>query len=70
MDRVEDIEAAIERLAPAEYQRIVDWLGAREQARWDAQLDRDSSAGKLDFLFEEADRESAQRTLREWPPEA
>jgi hypothetical protein len=37
------------------------------QAPWD-EIDRDSSAGKLDFLFEEAERESAHGLLREWPP--
>ncbi len=54
MDRVEEIEAAIDGLPPEEYRRIVQWLHVREQARWDEQMDRDSSAGKLDFLFEEA----------------
>jgi hypothetical protein len=68
MDRVEEIQAAIESLPAPEYQRIAKWFEAREQARWDAQLDRDSSSGKLYFLFEEADRESARRALRQWPP--
>jgi hypothetical protein len=68
MDRVEEIEAAITGLAPDEYGRLVQWFRAREQARWDEQLDRDSSAGKLDFLFREAEEESAQGSLREWPP--
>jgi hypothetical protein len=30
-----------------------------EQPRWDEQMDRDSSTGKLDFLFREAENESA-----------
>jgi hypothetical protein len=68
MDRVEEIEAAIQHLPPEEYQRLVQWFRSREQARWDEQMDRDSSTGKLDFLFEEAERESAQGLLREWPP--
>jgi hypothetical protein len=34
---------------------------------WDEEIDQDSSAGKLDFLFEEAERESGQGLLREWP---
>jgi hypothetical protein len=68
MDRVEEIEAAIQGLPPQEYERLVEWFRAREQTRWDQQTDRDSSAGKLDFLFEEAERESAQGLLREWPP--
>ncbi len=68
MDRVEEIEAAIEGLPPEEYRRIAQWFHAREQERWDEQMDRDSSAGKLDFLFEEAESESAKGLLREWPP--
>jgi len=67
MSRVEEIEAAIEGLPPEEYQRIVQWLQLREQKRWDDQMDADSAAGKLDFLFDEADRESAKGLLREWP---
>jgi SOS-response transcriptional repressor LexA len=67
MDRVEEIEAAIDGLSPAEYQRIIQWLRVREGKRWDEQMDRDSSAGKLDFLFEEAESESAKRLLGEWP---
>jgi hypothetical protein len=68
MDRVEEIEAAIQHLPPEEYQRLVQWFRSREQARWDEQMDRDCSAGELDFLFDEAERESAQGLLREWPP--
>jgi hypothetical protein len=66
MDRVEEIEAAIDGLPPAEYRRIIRWLRVREGER-DEQMDRDSSAGKLDFLFEEVEIESAQGLLREWP---
>jgi hypothetical protein len=69
MSRVEEIEAAIDGLPPAEYRRIVQWFRAREQKRWDNQLDSDSAAGKLDLLFDEAESESAKGLLREWPPE-
>ena len=41
----------------------------REQTRWDEQMDQDSSAGKLDFLFRESENESALKRLRQWPPE-
>lgn len=67
MDRVEEIEAAISGLRPEEYRRFVEWFRAREQMRWDDQMDRDSSTGKLDVLFTEAESESAQGLLREWP---
>ena len=68
MSRVEEIEAAIDGLPPEDYRRIVQWFRVREQNRWDEQLDADSSAGKLDFLFDEAESESVQCHLREWPP--
>jgi len=68
MDRVEEIESAITSLPPEEYRRLVDWIRAREQTRWDEQMDQDSAAGKLDFLFREAEDESAQGLARNWPP--
>jgi hypothetical protein len=67
MSRVEEIEAAIDGLSPEEYRRIVQWFRVREQRRWDEQMDADSLAGKLDFLFDEAEDESARGLLREWP---
>ena len=68
MDRVEEIEAAISGLPPEQYRRLAEWFQALEQQRWDEKMDRDSLAGKLDFLFEEAESESKQGLLREWPP--
>jgi len=69
MSRVEEIEAAIDGLPPEEYRHIVQWFREREQSRWDEQMDADSAAGKLDFLFGEAESESAKGLLREWPSE-
>ena len=67
MSRVEEIEAAIDGLPPEEYRRILQWFRVREERRWDEQLDADFSAGKLDFLFDEAESESEKGLLREWP---
>lgn len=67
MDRVEDIQAAIDSLPPAEFRRLARWLLERDQALWDQQLDHDSSTGKLDFLFEEGENESKAGLLRDWP---
>ena len=67
MDRVEEIEAAIDGLPPEEFRRTSEWFLERQQKFWDEQMDSDSSSGKLDFLFEEAD-ESTREILREWPP--
>jgi hypothetical protein len=67
MDRVEEIESAISSLPAEDFRRIAEWFLALEQTRWDEQMDRDSASGKLDAIFEEADNESAQGLLREWP---
>jgi len=56
VNRVEEIEAAINNLPPEEYRLIARWFREREQTSWDGQLDDDSLAGKLDFLFEEAEK--------------
>jgi hypothetical protein len=68
MSRVEEIEAAIEQLSHEELRRVAQWFYDREQARWDEQLDRDSAAGRLDFLFDEAGKEAEEGLLRDWPP--
>jgi len=68
MSRIVEIEDAIDRLGPEECRRIAGWVREREQQRRDEQLDSTTSSGKLDFLFEEADDESKQGLLRDWPP--
>jgi hypothetical protein len=68
MDRVSEIEALIDGLPPEEFHRVAQWFRGHEQKRWDEKLDSDSFSGKLDFLFEEAENESANGLLREWPP--
>jgi hypothetical protein len=55
---------------PEECRRIVQWFRVREQRRWDEQMDTDSLAGKLAFLFDEAESELARGLLRERPPQA
>jgi len=67
MDRVEQIEAAINGLPPDEYRRLAQWFRALEQTRWDEQMDRDSSSGKLDFLFGEAEGQVGEEPHSEWP---
>jgi hypothetical protein len=68
MSRVEQIEAAIASLDPEDFRRVARWIYDHDQKQWDEQLDRDSSSGKLDSLFREAEDESASGQLREWPP--
>ena len=67
MSRIEEIEDAIDRLSPEEFRLIAGWVREREQRQWDEQFDSDSSSGKLNFLFEEAEVESREGLLRDWP---
>lgn len=67
MDQVEEIEALIDSLPPDEFRRFAIWFRERDQSRWDEKMDSDSSAGKLDFLFQEAEEESAKSPLHDWP---
>ena len=66
MSRVQEIEQAIDNLTPEEFQQISRWILEKDQDLWDRQLDEDSAAGRLDFLFAEADQDD----LREWPRES
>jgi hypothetical protein len=63
MHRVEEIETAITNLPPDDYRRLVDWSRAREQTLWDDQIDHDSVARRLDFLFNEVQSESNRKHL-------
>jgi hypothetical protein len=51
-------------LSPAEFRRIAEWFRERGDKQWDEQLDRDSGAGKLDFLFKEAEDEANKGSSR------
>lgn len=67
MNNVEEIERAIEQLAPEDFARVTAWILRRQNDQWDRQMESDAAAGKLDFLFEEADRERHEGKLRDWP---
>ena len=63
-----EIEGAIDRLPPVERAQVAAWLARREAQDWDAQMDADAAAGKLDFLFREAAEERKSDQLQDWPP--
>jgi hypothetical protein len=54
--RVQSLEEEIKKLTPSEFAELRDWLLERDWEEWDEQLARDSESGKLDALFEEAER--------------
>jgi hypothetical protein len=61
------IEQAIRSLGEDKFARIADRVHALEQERWDAELDRDASSGKLDFLIAEARDDRRRGRLKDWP---
>lgn len=68
MSTVEEIERAVEQLAPEDFARLAAWIDARRHTQWTRQMVQDAAAGRLDFLFEEAEAERAPGQLHDWPP--
>jgi hypothetical protein len=64
MTRVEQLEEAVDSLPAEEYRQFRNWFFERDWAEWDRQIEADSAAGKLDFLFSEAEEEKRQGRLR------
>ena len=60
-----EIKQLATQLPPEELTALTAFLVKRDQAAWDDQMDRDAASGKLDRLFEEAERERG--TLRNGP---
>jgi hypothetical protein len=54
MSKVDEIADAVRLLSPADLARFRDWFGEFDAAAWDAQIERDIAAGRLDALAEEA----------------
>ncbi len=54
MQTVEAITAAIAELPREQVDQIRAWLDERAAAEWDAQIERDERAGRLDALADRA----------------
>ncbi len=67
MSTLLEIEHAIERLPAREQSALASWLAMREAKVWDEQMNADAAAGKLDFLFREAEAERREEHLKDWP---
>ncbi len=53
---VQELEDAIAKLSPQELAELRAWFYERDQEEWDRQIARDSEAGKLDKMIEQAKR--------------
>jgi hypothetical protein len=62
-----EIKELATQLPPEELTALTAFLVKRDQSAWDDQMDKDAASGKLDRLFEEAESERANGTLRDWP---
>ncbi len=67
MTKLEDIEKAVEQLSPEELAKFRAWFEELEAKHFDAHIERDIKAGKLDWLAEEARAEHAAGRTRKLP---
>lgn len=65
MTTVEEIQVAIQSLSPKDVAYLRQWISELDWDNWDQEIEKDSQAGKLDFLIDEALAEKAQNQLRE-----
>ena len=54
MGTVQSIEKAVQSLPPSELAEFRRWFAEFDAAAWDAQLEADATAGKLDSFAAEA----------------
>lgn len=57
MRKVEEIEEQIRKLSPKEFAELREWILEQDWKAWDAQVEADAKAGKLDKLIAEGKAE-------------
>ena len=62
-----EIKSAVRELSPKELTELAAFILKQDNAAWTRQIEDDAAGEKLDFLFDEADRERAAGQLRDWP---
>lgn len=62
-----EIKSAVRQLPPKELAELAAFILEQDNAAWDKQIEKDAASEKLDFLFEEAERERVAGKLRDWP---
>lgn len=59
MSTVLEIESAIRELPKEEFWKLAEWFDEVKGIAWDEQIESDAKAGRLDFLWETAEKEIA-----------
>jgi hypothetical protein len=67
MTKLEEIEKAVEQLSAGELAEFRAWFEELQAQRFDERLERDTNAGKLDWLAEEALAEHGAHKSRRLP---
>lgn len=65
MSKVKRIEHDIEQLSRAEFAELREWILERDWQSWDAQIEQDAQAGKLDELIGESQEDYRAGRARE-----
>lgn len=58
MSTVQEIEAAIEKLAPGDFFALVGRLRERHPDAWDRQIEEDANSGRLDRMIARLEQEN------------
>ena len=59
MRSASEIQAEIEKLSRAEQRKLAQWFAEMQADAWDAQIEDDLKAGRLDHLIAEAEADIA-----------
>jgi hypothetical protein len=62
---IEDLEKAVAKLPPDQFAEFRAWFEEFDAARFDAKIERDAKAGKLDTLGEQAIEDFRKGRARE-----
>lgn len=57
MRKIKEIEEQIQKLSREEFAELREWFLEQDWKAWDAQIEADAKAGKLDRLVSEAKEE-------------
>lgn len=64
MSSVVEIEQAITRLTREQFVELERWFAEQRSLLWDRQIEEDATAGRLDALWAEAEKEIAEGKTR------
>jgi hypothetical protein len=62
---IEKIQSEIEDLPQSDYMQLLSWIHEKDSDKWDRELKKDVTNGKLDFLAKEALDESKKGKLKD-----